>query len=280
MRRAPAVYVAVVLASATATAAATTNTTTYLLPYDTNIAVHPVQEEAVAATAVLEDPCQYGWNNNNSNPPACRGTLTEGCASYPKGPPCWDNGAAPRGAYGWINLGTMANTSAQCPPIPANGIGRLLGPDTPLYPASMAEALVPPAGSSLCFLACNITEVTRTGKDPCNAGSIKAGQPLPAWLLPPLQPLGSPEILPGPLVMNCYYGGKGWMKDPSMGMCGYNVTLRRPNGEFCGSDLQGCGLAIDPRRFPCCGGTPQCGTPGPSQPMCCGCKQDENLDLP
>ena len=95
--------------------------------------------------------------------------------------------------------------------------------------------------------------------DPCNAGTIPAGKPLPSWILPPLQPFGSPELLPGPLQMNCYYGGKGWMKDPTMGMCGYNITLRNSMGDYCTSVSEpNCGLVIDPRRVPCCGGTPQC----------------------
>ena len=265
------------LARVSALAAPAPTAVTYSTPY----------AESPAAPGLADtDPCNYGWNNNNSNPPNCRGTITEGCAQYENGPRCWSNDGQPDGAYGWINLCKMTNTSAECPPIPVDGIGTLLGPDTPLFPASMAEALTPPAGSSLCFLACNKSEVERTGVDPCNAGTIPAGKPLPSWILPPLQPFGSPELLPGPLQMNCYYGGKGWMKDPTMGMCGYNMTFRNSKGDYCTSVSEpNCGLVIDPRRVPCCGGTPQCegddnaggnikgaltATP---PPLCCSCKE-------
>lgn len=251
-----------------------------------NVVVYPTdyKKQHAAATAIgAIDPCNYGWNNNNSNPPNCRGTITEGCAQYPNGPKCW-NGENPDGAYGWINLGRMTNTSAECPAIPMDGIGSLLGSNSTLFPASMADALTPPAGSNLCFLACNKSEVERTGVDPCNAGTIPAGKPLPSWILPPVQALGSPEYFPGPLEMNCYYGGKGWMKDSTMGMCGYKLSLQDSHGAYCKSVTQpGCGLIIDPRRVPCCGGTSRCeenetsgsadGAGSSSRPMCCSCKQ-------
>lgn len=266
-RRSPSVALSVLfLLHGSVSAAA--QATTYPTPY--------TPHGAAAALSDI-DPCNYGWNNNNSNPPACRGTITEGCASYHNGPACWNNGENPKGAYGWINLGKMANTSAECPPIPAQGIGELLGPKTPLFPRSMADALTPPVGSNLCFLACNISEVMRTGVDPCNKGSIPAGKPLPSWLLPPLQPFGTPEILPTPLEMNCYYGGKGWMKDPTMGMCGYKISMRNSRGQYCTSMTQpeGCpDLNIDPRRVPCCGGSARCAASEAAQPpLCCSCKQ-------
>ena len=94
-------------------------------------------------------------------------------------------------------------------PIPKDGIGAMLGDDTPLYPVSLKETLEPGNyGGSRCALACNISEVERTGIDPCNKGTIAANSPLPAWLLPPVQKTGSPEQLPGPVTMSCYWGGK------------------------------------------------------------------------
>ena len=94
--------------------------------------------------------------------------------------------------------------------LPSDSHGRhrlVLGADTPLYPVSLKEALTQD-GQPLCVLACNISEVERTGIDPCNKGTIAAHAPLPAWLLPPVQPAGSPEPLPGPATMSCYWGGK------------------------------------------------------------------------
>ena len=152
----------------------------------------------------------YSWNNNNSNPDCCGGLIVEGCAQYPGGPSCWGtppNATVPNGSYGWIVLGFKANHTADCPAIPTDGIGSVLGADTPLYPVSLKEALTQD-GQPLCVLACNISEVERTGIDPCNKGTIAAHAPLPAWLLPPVQPAGSPEPLPGPATMSCYWGGK------------------------------------------------------------------------
>jgi hypothetical protein len=218
----------------------------------------------------------YSWNNNQSNPDCCGGLIIEGCVQYPHGPTCWANATQPAGDYGWIVLGPTGITRTEdCPAIPADGIGSQLGKDTPLYPISLKEALTE-NGSPTCALACNISEVERTGIDPCNQGTIAANTPLPAWLLPPVQKTGSPEQLPGPVTMSCFWGGKGWMKDPTMGMCGYNATNRSPQGEFCptlSAPPAGCpNLALDPRRFPCCGGSPRCAAAevGP-RPLCCEC---------
>lgn len=71
------------------------------------------------------------------------------------------------------------------------------------------------------------------------------------------------------------------MKDPTMGMCGYNATMRSPQtGGFCqtvNGPPEGCpDLAIDPRRFPCCGGSARCDEDGEedTRPLCCSCKQE------
>jgi len=152
----------------------------------------------------------YSWNNNNSNPDCSGGIIIEGCAQYPRGPTCWGsppNATDKTGSYGWIALGPKANHSADCPAIPASGIGSALGADTPLFPVSLKEALTQD-GLPICVLACNISEVQRTGVDPCNKGTIAANSPLPAWLLPPVQKTGSPEQFPGPVTMSCFWGGK------------------------------------------------------------------------
>ena len=127
----------------------------------------------------------------------------------------------PEGTYGWIILAPPADKTEDCLPIPKDGIGAMLGDDTPLYPVSLKETLEPGNGGSGCALACNISEVERTGVDPCNKGTIAANQPLPPWLLPPLERTGSAEHMPGPLVHSCFYGGPGWMRDPTMGICGW-----------------------------------------------------------
>ena len=149
----------------------------------------------------------YSWNNNNSNPDCCSGLIVEGCVQYPHGPTCWVNETVPTGSYGWIALGPKAARTADCPAIPTDGIGSQLGPDSPLYPVSLKEALTK-NGQEFCALACNISEVQRTGVDPCNKGTIAAHAPLPAWLLPPAQTFGSSEQMPGPVTMACFWGGK------------------------------------------------------------------------
>eukprot|EP01043_Picozoa_sp_COSAG02_P040483 COSAG02_NODE_3281_length_7023_cov_24.814414_2_plen_226_part_00 len=172
---------------------------------------HPPESAAGSGSSGEESAAAlYSWNNNNSNPDCCGGLIVEGCVQYPGGPTCWGtppNATVPTGSYGWIALGFKANHTADCPAIPADGIGSVLGKDTPLYPVSLKEALTQD-GQPLCALACNISEVERTGIDPCNKGTIAAHAPLPAWLLPPVQKTGSPEQLPGPVNMSCYWGGK------------------------------------------------------------------------
>ena len=69
------------------------------------------------------------------------------------------------------------------------------------------------------------------------------------------------------------------MKDPTMGMCGYNATLRSGiTGAYCptrDSGLKGCpNLLIDPRRVPCCGGSARCEAGNGTPPMCCQCKPE------
>ena len=171
---------------------------------------HPSSSAAEASGGGDSSAAMYSWNNNNSNPDCCGGLITEGCAQYPRGPTCWGsppNATDKTGSYGWIMLGPHANHSADCPAIPADGIGSVLGADTPLFPVSLKEALTQD-GLPICVLACNISEVQRTGVDPCNKGTIAANSPLPAWLLPPVQKTGSPEQFPGPVTMSCFWGGK------------------------------------------------------------------------
>ena len=67
------------------------------------------------------------------------------------------------------------------------------------------------------------------------------------------------------------------MKDPTMGVCGYNATVRSgTSGEYCptmSSPPAGCpNLLIEPRRVPCCGGSAKCSAAG-TRPICCDCKQ-------
>lgn len=175
----------------------------------TTATYHPPEPAGSGSSGEESAAALYSWNNNNSNPDCCGGLIVEGCAQYPGGPTCWGsppNATVPSGSYGWIVLGFKANHTADCPAIPADGIGSVLGKDTPLYPVSLKEALNQD-GQPLCALACNISEVERTGIDPCNKGTIAAHAPLPAWLLPPVQKTGSPEQLPGPVNMSCYWGG-------------------------------------------------------------------------
>ena len=178
---------------------------------------------------------------------------------------------APKGAYGWINIDSTGKKWENGGLFTDSDVeqGKALGPDTPLYPVNL-EAVQPKASGpkNTCVLACNMSEVTRTCVDPCNKGTIPAGKPLPPWLLPPFQTQGSAQVFKEPLVMSCYFGGKGFMNDPTMGMCGYGVFLRNSEGEYCKTftEPKGCPAPWnDPRYLPCCGGSSQCSQ---TPPLC------------
>ena len=84
-----------------------------------------------------------------------------------------------------------------------------------------------------CVIACNISEVARTGVDPCNAGTISA---------------------PVRATYSCFYGGPGWLKTNGLGVCGFNCSARHVvGGAYCtDADIKAglCDVYCDPRDFP------------------------------
>ena len=140
------------------------------------------------------------------------GLITEGAVAYKNSGPVFPNPiSAPNG---WKANYPASNSTATCPPIPEKG-----------YLSKLDRSLVPPRNffdaskggipSHSCFLSCNISEIENGKPDPCSAGSY----------IDPEKNIYAP--------MRCYYGGAGYLSDPSMGVCAYNCTLRFANGTFC-----------------------------------------------
>ena len=123
--------------------------------------------------------------------------------SYPGGPLCWSN-TTQAGAYGWTALVTSAATDKECTAPETSGAWL---PPQGLNPISLRQD---GEGLSSCFLACNISEVARTGVDPCNAASISNS---------------SAPFLGGVFATySCYYGGQGWIHPDDVGVCGFNCS--------------------------------------------------------
>lgn len=185
---------------------------------------------------VVDSNQDYTWptnmkqaNHTGPCPPSNLGLLiTEGCVPYPGGPPCWNPKTAPSGFYGWTDCtpSSADGTDAGCPPIPEAtlpGLNRTL-----VSPQCLNEH--GNKGMHQCFISCNITDVQRTGVDPCAAGSV-----------------------PGLAKMRCFYGGAGNYGSRDGGMCSYGCVLRTSTGAPCTASnpaLGGCGLYCDPRNIP------------------------------
>jgi len=128
-------------------------------------------------------------------------------------------------------LSQPGRTDAACP-APGSGGNSSGGwlPPPHLRPISLRAHGV---GIDDCALACNITEVSQTGVDPCNAGSIDA---------------------PVRATYSCYYGGPGWLKPKDLGVCGFNCSARHViGGAYCSdADIKAglCDIYCDPRDFP------------------------------
>lgn len=91
-----------------------------------------------------------------------------------------------------------------------------------------------------CFLSCNISEVARTGVDPCNAASI-------------FNNTGDKSLRDVFANYSCYYGGPSWIHPPALGVCGFNCSARQPDGALCGEDdieKGRCDVYCDSRALP------------------------------
>ena len=92
-----------------------------------------------------------------------------------------------------------------------------------------------------CMLACNLTEVARTGVDPCTAASIPDGGAV------------DPSLKDVHANYSCYYGGEGWLHPPDLGVCAFNCSARQPDGATCDDDdiiNDKCDIYCDSRTLP------------------------------
>jgi len=165
----------------------------------------------------------YGFPNHGPG-----ALIVEGPVYYQNGPRVWTP-TTEDGAYAFTMLAQPGKTDKECaaPPQPGNNSWS---------PGPHARAISLHAhGEPLsdCVIACNWTDVLKTGVDPCNAGSI---------------------VTPVTAIYSCYYGGKSWLKQEDLGVCGFNCSARHvSNGSFCSdADIKAdlCDIYCDPRDFP------------------------------
>jgi hypothetical protein len=149
--------------------------------------------------------------------------IVEGTVAFPNGAPIWSDDQRD-GAYGFTWNTAGGKKDSDCPAIPDD-----VSFDTSkVQPASMKQH---GAEQEVCFLSCDVSEIEKTGVDPCAAGS-------------------RPDI---GVKMGCYYGGETWLTPSTMGICGYPCQLRNPDtNEFCSKaddDARKCVVYCDPRHL-------------------------------
>jgi len=165
----------------------------------------------------------YGFPNRGPG-----GLIIEGPVGYQNGPKVWTPGSED-GAYAFTMLAQPGKSDAECKaPLPSNGSSWTPGAHAkPFSLRSHGEPI------SDCVIGCNWTDVSLSGIDPCNAGSIET---------------------PVTAIYSCYYGGKSWLKDDDLGVCGFNCSVRHiVGGSFCSdADIKAglCDIYCDPRDFP------------------------------
>lgn len=178
----------------------------------------------------------YGLPNNGPG-----SLIVEGPVSYPSGPPCWSNSSR-TGAYAWTALVPSAKTDKACP---APVRGGAWAPPLGLHPISLRAHGEP---LDACFIACNVTEVARTGVDPCNAASILNGSAV------------DPTLKGVVAIYSCYYGGESWLHPEGLGVCGWNCSAWQSDGATCSEEDMEAGRCLvycDSRAVP---------VPGASRP--------------
>eukprot|EP00940_MAST-03C_sp_MAST-3C-sp2_P003489 g3489.t1 len=131
-----------------------------------------------------------GYDETYGYPVTIGGLIIEGPFPYKNGPSTWSDDNQ-WGAYGLIAAPGVVKDGV-CPPLPA---------DSPFVNLSQHPVKLT-NGVSDCLIGCNITEVTRTGKDPCHIGSIST-------------PLSNSP-------MSCWDVGPGMAG--GYGLCGYNCS--------------------------------------------------------
>ncbi len=171
----------------------------------------------------------YGFPNDGPG-----SLIVEGPVPYPGGPACWSNETR-AGAYAWTALVTGAKTDRECP---APAAGGAWAPPPGLHPIAL-RAHGEPLDS--CFIACNISEVSRTGVDPCAAASIRDGGAV------------DPSLKGVHAAYACFYGGESWLHPKDLGVCGFNCSARQIDGALCSEDdieHGRCDVYCDSRAMP------------------------------
>ena len=170
----------------------------------------------------------YGYPNNGPG-----ALIVEGPVPYPNGPPCWSN-TTQRGVYGFTALVQGGKADKECPApvdgawVPPHGL-------RPIALHAHGEPL------NACMLACNWTEVARTGVDPCTAASILDGGAI------------DPSLRDVHANYSCFYGGASWLHPPDLGVCGFNCSAWQADGATCDdADIEAgrCDIYCDSRTLP------------------------------
>ena len=176
----------------------------------------------------------YGFPNNGPG-----ALIVEGPVAYPGGAPVWANSSGEAGAYAFAMLAQSGKADAECAAPPA--AGGAWRPPPGLRPVSLwahGEKI------AACALGCNVSEVARTGRDPCNAGSI-------------LGDSAAPSLRGVYANYSCYFGGASWLHPPGLGVCGFNCSALQADGSLCSEeDIEGgrCDVYCDSRTLPARGG--------------------------
>ena len=179
----------------------------------------------------------YGFPNNGPG-----ALIVEGPVATPGGPPVWSN-ATEGGAYAFTMLAQSGKKDAECAAPPAGGAW--------LPPAGLRPVSLWDHGEKIadCALACNVSEVARTGRDPCNAASIFNNSAAPS--------------LAGVFAnYSCYWGGAGWLHPADLGLCGFNCSALQEDGAHCSeADMKSgkCLVYCDSRALPAARGAAAAG---------------------
>ena len=174
----------------------------------------------------------YGFPNNGPG-----ALIVEGPVASAFGPTVWSN-SSEGGAYAFVMLAQSGKKDAECAPPPAGGAWQ---PPAGLRPVSLFDH-----GEKIadCALGCNVSEVARTGRDPCNAASIFNNS-------------AAPSLAGVYANYSCYYGGESWLRPAGLGLCGFNCSALQSDGALCSeADLDDgrCLVYCDSRTLPPHGG--------------------------
>ena len=181
---------------------------------------------AGARAAVLGGP-PGGYNETYGYPDGIGGLIIEGPFPYKNGPATWNQPGGKVdgfGAYGLI-VAPGKVTNGKCTPLPA---------DSP-FVGSANQPVPLTDGANACLVGCNISDIERTGVDPCHAGNVG----------PPHS--NSP--------MSCFDVGPGMAG--GFGLCGYNCSAFQAHPSASGepvpcdkANFGKCFIWCDSRTFP------------------------------